>query len=157
MIRLPILDPSADGAVHHNCARCTALCCQYVSTEIDPPTTGRDFDNLRWYLMHPGVRVYCEDDTGSWFLQFMSTCRNLGADNRCGIYETRPQMCRDLDATVCEFALGAGDRHLFTNLEEFDHWMLEREHRRKVREEKRRAVRGRGPSLQRQALSAPRG
>lgn len=134
MIRLPSLSIAPpDIPVHDNCNRCTALCCNYVSTEIDPPTTARDFDQLRWYLMHPGVRVYCEDTSGGWFIQFMSRCRFLQADNLCGIYETRPQICRDLQPTECEFALGPGDRHLFQNLEEFDRWLAERDRRRKTR------------------------
>jgi len=112
--------------VHDNCGRCTALCCHYVSTEIDAPTTARDFDTLRWYLVHPGVRVFCEDSSGSWFVQFMTRCRHLQADNLCGIYDTRPQICRDLDPRECEFALGAGDRWLFTTVEEFDRWYAER-------------------------------
>jgi Fe-S-cluster containining protein len=138
VIRLPSLDIAPPAIpVHDNCGRCTALCCNYVSTEIDPPTTARDFDQLRWYLMHPGVRVYCEDSTGGWFIQFMSRCRFLQADNLCGIYETRPQICRDLQPTECEFALGPGDRHLFVNLEEFDRWKAERDRLRTKRRKQR--------------------
>ena len=145
MIRLPVLgnpllsDPPAGIEVHHNCARCPALCCQYVSTEIDAPTTHRDFEMMRWYLMHPGVRVYCEESTGSWFIQFMSRCRFLGDNNLCTIYETRPSVCRELSPERCEFAQGPGDRHLFTSLEEFERWMGERERRKRERAEKRRA------------------
>jgi Fe-S-cluster containining protein len=134
--------------VHHNCARCTALCCHYVATEIDPPVSRRDFDTFRWYLMHPGVRVYCEEDTGSWFLQFMSRCSNLLDDNRCGIYETRPQICRDLDPTQCEFALGAGDRFLFVNVQEFERWMAERS---------RRLARSRAAAARRRSKSGSNG
>ena len=137
MIRLPVApDPDAIP-VHPNCARCPAMCCNYVSTEIDVPTTKREVDIIRWYLMHAGVRVYCEDRTGSWFVQFMARCRFLGENNLCGIYETRPQICRDLQANECEFALGAGDRYLFTTLEEFDRWLGERDRRTRVRREKR--------------------
>jgi Fe-S-cluster containining protein len=131
VIRLPLVhSPADDPATHPNCTRCTALCCSYVSTEIDAPTSRRDYDIIRWYLMHPGVRVYCEDAAGSWFVQFMSRCRNLGENDLCQIYTTRPQICRDLQATECEFALGPGDRWLFTNLEEFDRWYEERAHQR---------------------------
>lgn len=140
MIKIPILhdDPNAIP-VHPNCGRCPALCCNYISTEIDEPTSRRNFDTIRWYLMHPGTRVYCEDASGSWFVQFMSRCQNLRPDNLCGIYETRPQICRDLQPTLCEFALGAGDRWLFTNVEEFERWMVERERRRAERRAKRNA------------------
>jgi hypothetical protein len=144
LIRLAVAPPPPGTVpVHFNCARCTALCCNYVSSEIDVPTTKRDFDTIRWYLMHPGVRVYCEESSGSWFVQFMSRCRNLQDDGLCAIYDTRPQICRDLDATLCEFALGPGDRWLFTNLEEFERWFGERERRRRARSTARRRGAGR--------------
>jgi Fe-S-cluster containining protein len=134
VIRIPILHDDPDAIpVHPNCGRCPALCCNYVSTEIDAPTTRKDFDTIRWYLMHPGVRVYCEDASGSWFVQFQSRCRFLQPNNLCGIYATRPQICRDLDPTLCEFALGPGDRFLFTNLEEFERWAAERDRRSAAR------------------------
>ncbi|HZL84547.1 MAG TPA: YkgJ family cysteine cluster protein [Candidatus Krumholzibacteria bacterium] len=141
MIRIPVLPlpPPPGVELHPNCARCTALCCQYVSTEIDIPTTRRDVDNVRWYLMHPGVRVYVED-TGRWFIQFMSRCQNLGDDNLCRIYETRPQICRDLQPTSCEFALGSGDLHYFTTPEEFERWQGERVRRRDTRRAARRTA-----------------
>jgi Fe-S-cluster containining protein len=107
-----------------------------MSSEIDPPTTKSDFDTLRWYLMHPGVRLYV-DEEHCWFLQFMTPCRYLEDDNRCGIYETRPQICRDLQPTECEFARGPGDRLYFTCLEDFDQWHEERERLRRERSRKR--------------------
>jgi len=163
VLKIPILqdDPNAIP-VHPNCGRCPALCCNYVSTEIDAPTTRRDFDTMRWYLMHPGTRVYCEDATGSWFVQFMSRCKFLQPDNRCGIYETRPQICRDLDASLCEFALGAGDRYLFTNVEEFELWTAERDRQSALRRARRaaaagtRTARGNGTKPRRSARSGVR-
>jgi len=86
--------------------------------------------------MHPGVRIFVED-TGRWFLQFLSRCQHLGEDNLCQIYETRPQICRDLQPTDCEFALGPGDLHYFTNLEEYERWQAERVRRRRQRAAKR--------------------
>ena len=142
MLRLPVLaaPPPPGVELHPNCARCTALCCNYVSTEIDVPTTRRDFDHIRWYLMHPGVRVYVED-SGQWFIQFLSRCDNLGADNLCQIYATRPQICRDLEPTECEFALGPGDQHYFTTLAEFESWAAERARQRRARSARRATAR----------------
>ena len=31
------------------------------------------------------------------------TCKHLQRDNRCGIYETRPQICRDYTTDNCEY------------------------------------------------------
>jgi len=125
------LPPPEGVEINSNCARCMAICCNYVSQEIDAPTTPKDFDVFRWYLMHPGVRIYV-DEHGEWFLQFESRCKFLGEDNLCTIYEKRPQICRDLSPDSCEFALGPGDRHYFTSLEEFDHWMDEKQRRKRV-------------------------
>jgi Fe-S-cluster containining protein len=134
MKRLALIPkPPPEGVdVHPNCARCMAVCCHYVSQEIDAPTTAKDFDVFRWYLMHPGVRLYV-DGNSDWFLQFESRCRFLGDDNLCTIYDKRPQICRDLSPEKCEFALGPGDQHYFTTLEEFDTWLDEKQRRRRVR------------------------
>lgn len=156
MFRLPVLPkpPPAGVELHPNCARCTALCCNYVSTEIDPPTTRKDHESIRWYLMHPGVRIFVED-TGRWFLQFLSRCRHLGEDNLCQIYETRPQICRDLQPTDCEFALGPGDLHYFTNLEEFERWQAEQVRQRRQRAARR--ARGKREARRNGKVSARRG
>jgi Fe-S-cluster containining protein len=141
--------PPAGVELHFNCARCPALCCHYVSTEIDPPGSDRDVQNIRWYLMHADVRIFV-DEEGTWYLQFMSRCRYLGDDNLCQIYETRPQICRDLKPTECEFARGPDDRHYFTRLEEFDHWWDERRRLRQVRRDRRQArANGRAPATRR--------
>jgi Fe-S-cluster containining protein len=124
-------EPPAGVAVHPNCARCMAQCCQFVSQEIDAPTTAKEIDVTRWYLMHPGVRIYVNEES-EWFLQFESTCRFLGDDNLCTIYETRPQICRDLSPERCEWALGPGDKHYFTRLEEFDAWLDEKQRPKRV-------------------------
>jgi Fe-S-cluster containining protein len=120
------------------------------------PTTRHDFDNIRWYLMHPGVRVYVED-TGQWFIQFMSRCQNLGADNLCKIYDTRPQICRELQPTECEFALGPGDQHYFTTLAEFESWAAERTRARRARAARRAAATRRSKRRHRGARANGRG
>jgi Fe-S-cluster containining protein len=32
-----------------------------------------------------------------------STCKHLMVDNRCGIYHTRPQICREYSTENCEY------------------------------------------------------
>lgn len=75
-------------------------CCHYIAIEINKPTSKRDYDNLFWYLLHDGVSVYIGWD-GLWFVQFDTTCRALTADERCGIYENRPQICREYAIENC--------------------------------------------------------
>lgn len=99
------------------CEHCTAECCHYVALPIDEPETRRDFDDIRWYLMHEGVIVFVED--GDWYVQFRTRCRNLRADFKCGVYETRPEICREYKAGECDYAGGDYSYdHLFTEPEQ---------------------------------------
>lgn len=76
-------------------------CCQYITQRIEGPRSMHDFDHLLWQLSHANVQAF-KDDEG-WFLLMNSTCRHLQQDGRCGIYATRPQVCRDHDNDYCEF------------------------------------------------------
>ena len=99
------------------CEHCTAACCHYVALPIDEPESRRDFDDIRWYLMHEGVTVFVED--GDWYLQFRARCKNLQPDFRCGIYETRPSICREYKAGDCDYGGGEyGYDRLFTDPEQ---------------------------------------
>jgi len=83
------------------CEYCTAKCCHYFALPIDTPTRRQDFDYIRWYLLHERATVFTEGET--WYLLVYSTCRHLQADNRCGIYATRPQICREYSTDKCEY------------------------------------------------------
>ncbi|OYP34998.1 YkgJ family cysteine cluster protein [Rhodopirellula sp. MGV] len=83
------------------CDHCTAKCCHYFALPIDAPTTRKDFDYIRWYLLHDRATVFVEDS--SWYLLVHTTCKHLRDDHRCGIYETRPQICREYTTDECEF------------------------------------------------------
>jgi uncharacterized protein len=60
-----------------------------------------------------GTQAYKDED--GWFLLVNNRCLHLEADGRCGIYETRPQICREHSNDGCEFdgPCGAGDFDLF--------------------------------------------
>lgn len=83
------------------CEFCDAKCCRYFALPIDKPATFEEFDYVRWYLLHERASVFVED--GDWFLLVHSPCKELGPDNRCRIYETRPQICREYSTTRCEY------------------------------------------------------
>jgi Fe-S-cluster containining protein len=82
------------------CSYCTAKCCRYFSLSIDTPKTRQDFDFVRWYLMHEFASVFVDE---TWYLLVHTPCKHLQSDNRCGIYETRPQICRDYSNKECEY------------------------------------------------------
>jgi Fe-S-cluster containining protein len=83
------------------CTYCPAKCCRYFALPIDEPESHEDFQFIRWYLLHEAATVFTEDDT--WYLLVHTVCKHLGEDNRCGIYETRPQICRDYTTDDCEY------------------------------------------------------
>ena len=83
------------------CEYCTAKCCRYFALPIDTPDSERDFDFMRWFLLHERASVFVEDE--SWYLLVHTECKHLQPDNRCGIYETRPEICREYTTDNCEY------------------------------------------------------
>jgi Fe-S-cluster containining protein len=83
------------------CSYCTAKCCRYFALPIDIPETWSEFEYIRWYLLHDRATVFVEDE--SWYLLVHTKCKHLGDDHRCGIYETRPKICRDYTTKNCEY------------------------------------------------------
>ena len=83
------------------CQFCTAKCCRYFALAIETPSTFEDFEYIRWYLLHDRATVFTEDDT--WYLLVHTVCKHLQDDHRCGIYETRPTICRQYTTDECEY------------------------------------------------------
>jgi len=83
------------------CDYCSAKCCRYFALPIDTPDCWKDFDYLRWYMLHGPVSLFIEKET--WYLMVHTVCRHLQDDNRCGIYHTRPEICREYNTTECEY------------------------------------------------------
>lgn len=83
------------------CDHCTAKCCRYFALPIETPTELRDWEFVRWYLLHEAATVFKEDE--NWYLLVHTTCKHLQSDNRCGIYYTRPIICREYSTDNCEF------------------------------------------------------
>jgi len=107
------------------CEHCTAVCCRYIALPVDTPQTRADFDDLRWFLLHERVSIFVED--GDWYVCFHTPCRHLLPDNRCGIYATRPRICRDYDTDNCDYHLGDYEWELhFTCAEHLDDFVRER-------------------------------
>ena len=83
------------------CDHCIAKCCRYFALPIETPTTFNDWEFVRWYLLHDAATVFKED--GDWYLLVHTTCKHLQPDNRCGIYATRPTICREYSTENCEY------------------------------------------------------
>ena len=107
------------------CEHCVGYCCRHIALPIDVPEEKSDFDDIRWYLLHEGVGVFVEDD--EWYLQVNTACRHLQPDFRCGIYETRPQICRDYSTDNCDYHSGDyGYQHHFLSAEHLDAYIAEK-------------------------------
>jgi uncharacterized protein len=83
------------------CEYCTAKCCRYFAVTIETPDERADFEYIRWFLLHDRAAVFKEND--DWYLLVHTECKHLQPDNRCGIYDTRPNVCREYSTKDCEF------------------------------------------------------
>lgn len=83
------------------CDHCTGKCCRYFSLPIHTPESWDDFDEIRWFISHDRTIIYVHEDT--WYLLVMSRCQYLLPDHRCGIYLTRPKICREYTTDDCEY------------------------------------------------------
>ncbi len=102
------------------CEYCTAKCCRYYAFPIDTPKKWKDFDYMRWYLLHGKASFFVED--GTWFIMVYADCKHLQADNGCGTYETRPQICREYTTKDCEYDNDSGYDQLFECPEQIEEY-----------------------------------
>lgn len=122
------------------CDQCAGLCCRYFALPLDNPKTARDYDDIRWYLCHENVVVFIE--AKQWYIGIMSRCKHLLADNRCGIYPTRPQVCREYSTDNCDYHGGEYDfERLFTSAEQLQEYA-----RQKLKSRRKRATTARRPN-----------
>ncbi len=87
----------------NKCSRCLgSKCCTYTTEALGTaPRSKSDFDHLLWQISHEGVEIY-KDESG-WYLLFLGKCEHLKENGACGIYDQRPQICRDYDNDWCEY------------------------------------------------------
>ena len=86
----------------NKCSFCTrSICCTYVTHAIDTPRSKDDFEQLLWQVSHNHIKIYKDED--GWTLLVEGHCQHLQIDGGCGIYLTRPQICRDHTNDYCEY------------------------------------------------------
>ena len=113
------------------------LCCRHIAVEIDKPETKKEYDQIKWFLLHKDIWIFIDNDD-SWNLQANNPCVKLTpldtpsdedqtgqADGICSYYKERPQICRDYSSDNCE-KHGDGDsfKVLWKSLEEFEEWLI---------------------------------
>lgn len=101
------------------------LCCRHVAVEIDAPESDKEFDQIKWFLLHEDIWIFIDNDD-SWNMQVNRPCVKL-KDKTCSIYKSRPGICRDYSAKSCE-RNGDGDsfKIMWKSLEEFESWLKTR-------------------------------
>jgi len=129
MVRLPV--PKDMDSL---CDQCVALCCRYFAFEIDKPQTRRDFEDLRWYILHQDTIIFVE--AGRWYVQINRPCKALLPDNGCAAYENRPAICREYKTKNCDWHGDDYDYdHLFSEPEQLEaygkQYLAERRKRRR--------------------------
>jgi len=130
-IGLPVLPDGRIALPTGNPCEGCDHCCRYVSIEIDRPTTKRDFDNIRWYLLHKNISVMI-DYEGDWLIQFDTPCEWL-IEGRCGHYELRPEICRDYDPVDCERYAGPAEKVLFRTPDDLARYLETRTRRKSAK------------------------
>jgi len=120
---IPIRQLTADT---NRCDACTAKCCGYITQAIDTPRSIRDYDILLWQIAHQDIHIF--KDGNGWYLLSSSKCTFLQEDNRCGIYQTRPLICREHSNQSCEFdvPVDEGCYLYFQNYQQLDHYCRKR-------------------------------
>jgi len=130
------------------CEQCVALCCRYYAFEIDKPTCRRDFEDMRWFMLHEGTIIFVEE--GRWYIQINRQCTALQPDNRCAIYDHRPSICRGYTTKACDRHADAYDyEFLFSEPQQIERYAKEylaRRRRRRRAAASSRVVRRAGPS-----------
>ena len=105
--------------VDNKCSRCTGtICCTYITEAIDTPRSKTDFRHLLWQVSHQNIEIY-KDDSG-WYLLISGRCQHIQDNGACGIYDDRPEICREYSNDWCEYDESAekGFIHHFKNYQE---------------------------------------
>lgn len=113
------MDTKIEITPENKCSFCTgSICCTYVTQHIDTPRSKVDFQHLLWQVSHDHVKAY--KDVDGWTLLIEAKCQHLQIHGACGIYATRPQICRDHSNEYCEFDAPSEDGFdlYFQNYEE---------------------------------------
>ena len=113
-MKMPIL-PNNESL----CEQCVGLCCRYYALTISKPRNKRDFDDIRWYLMHENTIIFVEE--GDWYVQVNTKCKMLQPDNHCTAYDNRPAICRQYGTKDCDWHANEYEYdHLFTEPEQVE-------------------------------------
>lgn len=93
---------------------------------IDKPKTADDVEELKWELQYDTISVFIRSHR--WYRMIKGRCMYLDRNNRCKIYDRRPQRCRQMKPPECEH-FGEFYQVLLTTPEQLDAYLAERKRR----------------------------
>lgn len=114
-------------SIDKKCSKCKkSICCNSINQQVDAPRSLEDFDHLLWQVSHENINIF--KDADGWFLHIHSRCQHLGDGGVCGIYETRPFVCRVYDNEHCELdtPIPEAAEMFFSNHDEFEKYCRKR-------------------------------
>ncbi len=103
------------------CDFCVGKCCRYFSLPIISPTRRAHYNEIKKYLDYGKTLVYVEK--GTWYLVVMTICKYLTKENRCGVYWTRPKVCREYTTADCEYDSDWSFDKVFENSAQLDEYV----------------------------------
>lgn len=126
-IKLVDADNAGEIKIDEKCGKCTkSICCNSINQKIPTPKTKEDFDHLLWQVSHENINIF--KDADGWFLHIYARCNHLLPGGVCGIYETRPWVCREYDNDFCEFdeSIPEASEKFFSTYEQLEKYCRKR-------------------------------
>jgi Fe-S-cluster containining protein len=129
-IKLQDVSDAGEIKIDKKCAKCAkkkgSICCNSINQKIPTPKAKEDFDHLLWQISHENINVF--KDADGWFLHINTRCTHLQPNGACGIYETRPWVCREYDNDFCEYDESIADASelFFSTPEELEKYCRKR-------------------------------
>ncbi|MBU1198987.1 MAG: hypothetical protein KKE98_06425 [Nanoarchaeota archaeon] len=98
-----------------------------VVVEIETPENKDDYEDISWYLYHPGISVFIEQDEDNpeedqWNVRFDSKCMHLNGNGKCNAYDEKPPICTEYSIENCDHEFNDMKVH-FKSPEEYKEWL----------------------------------
>ena len=113
-----------------DCKECPAICCKNLALTIGRPENRQELEDLKWQLHFDTVKVFISNRR--WHQLIEGKCMYLSEDNKCIIYDRRPDKCRKHNPPNCEFFGKFYDIMLSTPEELEDYWKSKKIRKKKV-------------------------
>lgn len=80
-----------------NCNTCDAKCCRYVMLPMIPDKEKSYFE----YLIYHGFQIIIDTEDNEIDVLIEVDCDKIGPNNKCNVYNNRPNICKDHANLIC--------------------------------------------------------